>query len=93
MQPLPLSQRLDLIHEHIVRARLFLDLWFYFEERNSRRQIIKTVEEYNEFFRFTSHAYLIGYVIYSVRQDAGHYQFSAPCRRGEGDRTVKRPGC
>jgi hypothetical protein len=47
-----------------VRARLFLDLWFYFEERDSRRKIIETMEEYNEFFRFTPHAYLVAYVIY-----------------------------
>jgi hypothetical protein len=59
MHPLPLNQRLDRIGQHIVRARLFLDLWFYFEERDSRRQIIETMREYNEFFRFTPHAYLV----------------------------------
>jgi hypothetical protein len=64
MQPLPLNQRLDRIGQHIVRARLFLDLWFYFEEQDSRRKIIDTMEEYNEFFRFTPHAYLVAYVIY-----------------------------
>jgi hypothetical protein len=64
MQPLPLNERLDRIGQHIVRARLFLDLWFYFEERNSRRKIIETMREYNEFFRFTPHAYLVAYVIY-----------------------------
>jgi hypothetical protein len=64
MQPLPLDQRLDRIGQHIVRARLFLDLWFYFEERDSRRKIIDTMQEYNEFFRFTPHAYLVAYVIY-----------------------------
>jgi HEPN superfamily AbiU2-like protein len=64
MQPLPLNQRLDRIGQHIVRARLFLDLWFYFEERDSRRKIIETMQEYNEFFRFTPHAYFVAYVIY-----------------------------
>jgi AbiU2 len=64
MQPLPLNQRLDRIGQHIVRARLFLDLWFYFEERDSRRKIIETMREYDEFFRFTPHAYLVAYVIY-----------------------------
>jgi hypothetical protein len=64
MQPLPLNQRLDRIGQHIVRARLFLDLWFYFEERDSRRKIIETMREYNEFFRFTPHAYFVAYVIY-----------------------------
>ncbi|HXW27343.1 MAG TPA: hypothetical protein VEK73_21530 [Xanthobacteraceae bacterium] len=64
MQLLPLNNRLERIGQHIVRARLFLDLWFYFEERDSRRKIIDTMREYNEFFRFTPHAYLVTYVIY-----------------------------
>jgi hypothetical protein len=64
MQPLPLNQRLDLIAQHLVRARLFLDLWFYFEERDSRRKIIETMREYNEFFLFTPHAYFVAYIIY-----------------------------
>jgi AbiU2 len=64
MQPFPLNQRLDRIGQHIVWARLFLDLWFYFEERDSRRKIIETMREYNEFFRFTPHAYFVAYVIY-----------------------------
>ena len=64
MQLLPLNNRLERIGQHIVRARLFLDLWFYFEEHHSQRKIINTMREYNEFFRFTPHAYLATYVIY-----------------------------
>jgi AbiU2 len=64
MQPLPLNARLDRIGQHIVRARLFLDLWFYFEGRDSRRKIIDTMRDYNEFFRFTPHAFFVTYVIY-----------------------------
>src|SRR5258708_34887533 len=63
MQPLPLNERIDRIGQHIVRARLFLDLWFYFEG-DSRSKIIETMREYNEFFRFTPHAYFVAYVIY-----------------------------
>jgi hypothetical protein len=66
MQRLPLDQRLDLIGQHIVRARLFLGLWFYFEGRNSRRKIFETMDEYSEFFIFTPHAYLVAYVIYTA---------------------------
>jgi hypothetical protein len=44
MRPLPLNQRLDRIGQHIVRARLFLDLWFYFEERDSQHKIIETIK-------------------------------------------------
>jgi hypothetical protein len=64
MQPLPLNDRLDRIAQHIVRARLFLDLWFYFEGVDTRPRIIDTMRAYNEFFRFTPHAYLATYVIY-----------------------------
>lgn len=62
--PLPLNERLERIGQHIVRARLFLDLWFYFEEHESKQKIIDTMCRYNEFFRFTPHAYLTTYVIY-----------------------------
>ena len=71
---LPLKVRIDRVAQHIIRARLFLDLWFYFEEDRSRREIIETMREYGEFFRFTPHAYLVTYVVYmagvfETRQD------------------------
>ncbi|MDO9414453.1 MAG: hypothetical protein Q7T81_17920 [Pseudolabrys sp.] len=59
-----MDQRLNRIGQHIVRARLFLDLWFYFEGNETRPAIIDTMRKYNEFFRFTPHAYLLTYVIY-----------------------------
>jgi hypothetical protein len=65
-QPLPLNTQLDRVSQHVVRARLFLDLWFYFEAKDTRPKIIETMREYNEFFRFTPHAYLVAYVIYIV---------------------------
>ena len=64
MQPLPLNERLDRIGQHIVRGRLFFDLWFYFEELEFRGKILETMQEYSEFFRFTPHAYFVTCVIY-----------------------------
>ena len=64
MQPLPLDERLERVGHHILRARLFLDLWSYFEEEGSRSKIIETMDEYSDFFRFTPHAYFVAYVIY-----------------------------
>lgn len=61
---LPLEERLDRIAQHIIRARLFLELWFYFESEDTRPHIIETMRDYNEFFRFTPHAYFVTYVIY-----------------------------
>jgi hypothetical protein len=63
-RPLPLDERLYRAGQHVVRARLFLDLWFYFEESTSRAKIIETMREYNEFFRFTPHAYFVAYVVH-----------------------------
>jgi AbiU2 len=62
--PLPLDVRLDRAGQHVVRARLFFELWSYFEEDATRAKIIETMQDYSEFFRFTSHAYLVAYIIY-----------------------------
>lgn len=64
MQRLPLDVRLDRVAQHILRARLFFDLWFYFEGQDTRKAIFGTMDEYSEFFRFTPHAYLLSHVIY-----------------------------
>ncbi|NYG49872.1 hypothetical protein GGD67_007371 [Bradyrhizobium sp. IAR9] len=61
---LSIDQRLDRLGQHVVRARLFLDLWSYFELDDTRQHIIETMRDYNEFFRFTPHAYLLTYCIY-----------------------------
>jgi hypothetical protein len=63
-KPLALETQLDRVAQHVIRARLFLDLWSYFESAETRPQIIETMRDYNEFFRFTPHAYLVAYVIY-----------------------------
>lgn len=47
-----------------MRARLFFDLWFYFVGAETRPNIIETMREYNEFFRFTPHAYFVSYVVH-----------------------------
>ncbi|MET4328541.1 hypothetical protein ABIB80_004376 [Bradyrhizobium sp. i1.15.2] len=60
---LSIEQRLDRLGQHVVRARLFLDLWSYFELNDTRKHIIDTMRD-NEFFRFTPHAYLLTYCIY-----------------------------
>lgn len=63
---LPLDDRLERVAQHIVRARLFLELWYYFEEHNSRQLIIDTMQDYSEFFRFTPHAYFVSFTVYAA---------------------------
>ena len=67
--PLPLDLRLDRAGQHVVRARLFFELWSYFEEDTTRAKIIETMQDYSEFFRSTPHAYLVAYVIFDKRKD------------------------
>ena len=57
--PLPLDERLYRAGQHVVRAKLFLDLWFFFEEKTTRAKIINTMREYNEFFHSAPHTYLL----------------------------------
>jgi AbiU2 len=63
-QPLPLDERLYRAGQHVVRSRLFFDLWFYFEGADTRPSIIETMREYNEFFRFAPHAFFVAYVVH-----------------------------
>lgn len=63
-QLLPLNERLYRAGQHVVRSRLFFDLWYYFEGAETRPNIIETMREYNEFFRFTPHAYFVAYVVH-----------------------------
>jgi hypothetical protein len=65
-QPLPLKKRLYRAGQHVVRSRLFFDLWFYFEGAKTRPKIIETMREYNEFFRFAPHAYFVTYVVHTA---------------------------
>jgi hypothetical protein len=64
MQPLTFNERVYRIGQHVIRARLFFDLWYYFEGEETRSKIVDIMEEYNEFFKFTPHAYLTSHLIY-----------------------------
>jgi HEPN superfamily AbiU2-like protein len=63
-QPISLDECLYRAGQHVVRSRLFFDLWFYFEGAETRPNIVETMREYNEFFRFTPHAYFVAYVVH-----------------------------
>jgi hypothetical protein len=63
---LHLNRRLERLGQQIVRARLYYDLWLYFEGEDSRPKIIEAMRDYSDFFRFTPHAYFVSYVIYTA---------------------------
>ena len=49
---LPLDQRLETAANLIQRARIFFDIWFFYEGAETRPAILDTMNEYPEFFRF-----------------------------------------
>ncbi len=61
---LTLIQRIELAAELIKRARVYYDIWWFFNSNDTRPRISKTIKRYSEFFRFDSHAHFVSMVIY-----------------------------
>jgi hypothetical protein len=61
---LPLDYQLDRAGQHVIRARIFYDLWIYFEGQETQSGIFEAMDRYSEFFRFTPHAFLATFIIY-----------------------------
>jgi len=59
----PIDTRLEIAAQLVVRARIFYDIWRYFEGEETRVIIIDTMREYNEFFRFAPHAHFLAFII------------------------------
>jgi AbiU2 len=64
--PLPIKNRVDRAVQLVLRARIFFDIWFYFEAKQTRSTIFETMCEYNEFFRFMPHANQVAFVVTTV---------------------------
>jgi hypothetical protein len=61
---LPLDSRLERAAQLVVRARIFYELWFYFEEAKSRPPTLDVTERFGEFFRFEPHAHFVAFVVH-----------------------------
>ncbi len=60
---LPINDRVDRAVQLVLRARIFFDIWFYFEAKETRAAILDTMQEYSEFFRFMPHAHQVAFII------------------------------
>jgi AbiU2 len=58
------DERIQLAAQLVVRARIFYDLWWFYENEDTRSKIIGTLNEYSEFFRFDVHAHFVAYTVY-----------------------------
>jgi hypothetical protein len=62
--PLPLDKRLERAGQLVVRARIFYDLWFTFEDAKSRPATLDVTERFGEFFAFDPHAHFVAFVVH-----------------------------
>jgi hypothetical protein len=60
---LPINDRVYRAVQLVLRARIFFDIWFYFEAKETRSSILDTMREYSEFFRFMPHAHQVAFII------------------------------
>jgi hypothetical protein len=60
---LPIKDRVCRAVQLVLRARIFFDIWFYFEAKETRSPILDTMQEYSEFFRFMPHAHQVAFII------------------------------
>lgn len=61
---LPIDERLETAGQLIVRARVFYDIWWFYESAETRPTIIDTMKEYSEFFRFDPHAHFVSFIVH-----------------------------
>jgi HEPN superfamily AbiU2-like protein len=61
--PLPINERISRAVQLVLRARIFFDIWFYFEAEETRSAILDTMQEYSEFFRFMPHAHQVAFIV------------------------------
>lgn len=60
---LPIDDRVERAAQLVLRARIFLDIWFYFESSDTRPLILDTMQEYSEFFRFAPYAHFVAFIV------------------------------
>jgi hypothetical protein len=63
---LSIDERLDTAGHLVVRARIFYEVWWFYEGAETRTKIIDTMRDYPEFFRFDAHAHFVAYTVHAA---------------------------
>jgi hypothetical protein len=61
---LPIEERIERAAQHVVRAQLFFEIWFYFESAGNIPVRLNALNQFANFFYFDSHAHLIAFIVY-----------------------------
>src|SRR5262249_61381692 len=62
--PLPLAERFERAGKLVVRARIFYDLWFTFEDAKTHSATVDVTERFGAFFAFDPHAQFVAFVVH-----------------------------
>ena len=62
-QQIPLKARTERAAQLVLRARIFFDIWLYFEGAETRPALLDTMNQFSEFFRFAPHAHFVSFVV------------------------------
>lgn len=63
-RPEGLEEKVERAAEHVVRARLFFDVWYYLESAGNDPARLNALNQFSAYFRFDLHAHLIAFVVY-----------------------------
>jgi hypothetical protein len=66
MTKLEAKDCLNILGEHVIRARIHYDLWWFLEGEDSRPSIAETLDDFPEFFLFDSNAHFASMIIRSA---------------------------
>jgi hypothetical protein len=62
--PLSFDDRLDCAAQLVKRARIFYDIWYFYEGEDTRPLILDTMNLYSEYFRFDVHAHFVSLIVH-----------------------------
>ena len=63
-QKLGLDEQIDIATNQLVRARIFLDIWWHYHGSPTRGQSLDSMNEFPEFFRFDEHAHFTAFIVH-----------------------------
>ena len=63
---LSVEQRLETLTQIIIRARIYYDFWWFLEGQESLPNIIDTLNDFPDFFRFARHSYFVSMIVHSA---------------------------
>jgi hypothetical protein len=58
------NEQLEVLTQQIIRARIYYDLWWFYAGDKTRPEIVDTLNDFPEFFRFEIHAHFVAMIVH-----------------------------